>query len=238
MKYTRLFSSACICALILSGCHSGTADYESDHKQLPAAEDIVVSAHGEGDYGDYDLYEGIPDLMKASDLIVYGEVTDFEMSVSKESSMINTFETIHIIETLYGDTKSDTDITLLENGGYMRIKDFLNEIGSSDRNWYMTGVFKDLTDEEINQKYYAEVAEGYYYPVIGERAVFCLHMIPGMDGVYHATGAWQGIYRETSDGKLAKPTEGSSLSDPDRTGIVGSLTLEELKENISVSAKQ
>ncbi len=82
----------------------------------------------------------------------------------------------------------------------------------------------------------SEVPEGYYYPEIGERAVFCIKQSTVSEGEYAVAGSWQGIYRETEDGVLATPGTSSSLTDPERKYSGETITYEDLKNQIQKAA--
>ena len=153
-------------------------------KKTPPKEDIIVSAGGSADLIEwihsYDEYRG------KCDAIVYGEVSDFEMTPAESSEFIYTVETIHVIKTLYEDIEEGSDFSLREDGGYVPVKDFLNAFETEDeRRGYREAFFGKLTDEKLNTKYYSEIPEGYYYPEIGDRAVYCVKHSSVMQDAYY-----------------------------------------------------
>lgn len=228
MEKKKIISVLSICTLLLIGCSSQTAKSE---KKTPAKEDIVVSGSGISDLTI--RIHSFADLRTQSDAIIYGEVSDFEMAPTEESGFVYTLETIHVIETLQGDLKPGTDIILREDGGYVPVIDFINAFTTEEeRSGYREAFFGKLSDEELNTKYYAEVPEGYYYPEIGERAVYCLKHSSVLKDAYYTTGAWQGRFREVEEGVFVKPNNSSSLSDPEDALVNGTITYEELKEEL------
>ncbi len=232
MNKKKRITALCICIFLFSGCGMQTLNTDKEDTHTPAKEEMIISARGQGELKEH--FVAFEDHLTLSDAIVYGEVSDFDMVV--DGSIIKTYETLHIIETLYGNLEPDTDITLRENGGYMLIKDYLNSINAEDKQWYLNGVFKNLTNEDKKTKYYTEVTEGYYFPEVGSRAVYCLKHINDLEGVYRTTGVWQGKYREIEEGILALPDESDSLSDTEKTYNSGTITYEELKEQILEAA--
>ncbi|MDO4415825.1 MAG: hypothetical protein Q4C20_12190 [Erysipelotrichaceae bacterium] len=111
------------------------------------------------------------------------------------------------------------------------VKDFLNAFETEDeRRGYREAFFGKLTDEELNTKYYSEIPEGYYYPEIGDRAVYCVKHSAVMQDAYYPIGEWQGIFREAEEGALWKPDNSSSLTSPKEAHANGTITYEELKE--------
>lgn len=234
MEIKKIISVLSICTLLLSGCGSQTA--KSD-KKTPAKEDMIINASGSGDLMEW--IHSTKDYVTNSDLIVYGEISDFEMQVSETSGFIHTLETVHIIETLYGDVKAGSNVLINDFGGYALIKDIINAFETEEeRRGYREAAFGYLTDEELDTKYLSEVPEGYYYPEIGARGVYCLKLIVGTDDMYRIVGAWQGKFREIEEGVLAKPNTSSSLSDPEESLSNGTITYEELKAKILNASKQ
>ena len=102
-----------------------------------------------------------------------------------------------------------------------------------DRKVFRESFYSTWTEEELETKYRAEVPEGYYYPEIGDRAVYCLKPKEKMEGIYRVTAGWMGKYREIEDGILAKPSTDNSVTNPEGLpGIDGTIPYEELKQQI------
>lgn len=236
MKNKKSMAVSFIFAMLLSGCSAQTSANTPADKKTPAKEDIIMSGSGQ-----YDAAEGFADfkdLVAAGDVIVYGEVKDFEMLIPEGANTINTMETIHVIETLYGDIETGADLQLMENGGYLLINDYLDSLDEELRQIKLSfPEFAELTDDEKKTKYISMIPEGYYYPEIGDRAVYILKLSDNMDNVYRKTGGWAGKYREVEEGILAIPGNNSSLTDPEGTAQNGTVSYEELKEQILNAAK-
>lgn len=234
MKNKVYLSVLSFCILLSAGCNLQNA---KNHKQTPAREDMFVSGGGIGDL--IHPFETFEDRLTYSDAIVYGEVTDFEMYSEEISAFIGTFETIHVIETLYGDIEPGTDIILREDGGYVHVRDYINAfVTEEERTGYREGMFGRLTDEELDTKYISEVPEGYYYPEIGDRAVYCLKHSEKIEGVFFTPGGYQGKYRELEDGLLAAPSSTNSITDPDKTYRYITIRYDDLKEKIQEAAEK
>ena len=225
----------CISSILLSGCSTISDNQSTADKHTPAKEDIIVTGGGVTDL--MVNFEKFEDCLTYSDAIIYGEISDFETAATPGSGFIYTLQKIHVLETLYGDIEADQDIMLREVGGYVLINDFLNAFDiEEEKQGYRTGMFGHLSDQELAEKYVSEVPEGYYYPEIGERAVFCIKQSNVSEGEYAVAGSWQGIYRETEDGVLATPGTSSSLTDPERKYSGETITYEDLKNQIQKAA--
>ncbi len=231
MNYRRIIALTCISAL-LAGCTAEAAAENNDSKQMPAEEDIIVSGGGSPDLIEH--FNGTADMLSKCDAVIYGEVTDFEMAAAEGSGFIHTLETIHVIESLYGDAEEGTDIRLNETGGYALAIDTINAFATEEeRRIHREFMFDKLSDEELNTKYVAEVPDGYYYPEIGDRAVYCLKWLEGYEGIYRISGGWQGKYREIEDGVLVKPNISNSVTNPEgKADTAETITYEQLKEEI------
>jgi len=225
MKCRKALLGYVIFAIVLSACGG-----QIKAKHTPPLEDIIA---GRGMSDPLEHFEKPQDYRNLSDAIVYGEIADFEMIVSK-SGFIHTLETIHVIETLHGDIEPGSDVQLMETGGYALAKDILNVFSDElTRKVYRENFMSYLSDEEIETKYIAEVPDGYYYPEIGRRAVYCLKEKENREGIYRVTAGWMGTFREVEDGIFAKPSTDNSINNPERAaGFDGTITYEELKEQI------
>ncbi len=226
---------ALICAVMLIGCNAQETSNDQKKIQLPAKEDILFITYYPSEELS-EIFRSFEDRLKYSDAIIYGEITDYEMTVP-EAHNICTFKKIHVIETLYGDIESDTDIQIIETGGYMLINDYLNSL---DEEWKYSAPseYTKLPDKEKKTKYISEVWDGYYYPEIGDRGVYCVKRSNYSDEFYRDTGAWQGKYREVEDGVLSKPDISNSYSDPNKTYIGDTIKYEDLKEQIQKAAEE
>lgn len=226
-----------IFAIALSGCGTQASANNPAEKKTPAKEDFISIGSGSPDIAVH--FETFEDRLTLSDTIIYGEVIDYEMYASEGSGLIFTRETIHVIETLYGEAEEGTDLQLLEMGGYVLVKDVIDAQSTDlQKKIKREDWFGNLSDEEVETKYLGEVPDGYYFPEIGDRAVYCLKHHTNREGVYALTGSYFGKYREMEDGVLALPSMGSSLSDPDKTASEGTISYEELKQKILDAAEQ
>lgn len=232
MIYNKILRVICAFIILLAGCTSRNAQ---NNKKTPAQEDIFMSGTGSSEL--IEVFNSVEDRVKSSDAIVYAELTDFEMTPEKGSGFVHTIETIHIIETLYGDLEPDSEITVDVYGGYVLIKDFLDAFETEmERTGFREGWFGKLSDQELGTKYFAEVPEGYYYPEIGERAVYCVKHLSNPDEGYYIAGDWQGKYREMKEGLLVWPNINNSLIDPEKKFAPRSIYYDELKEQILEAA--
>ena len=224
-KNMNFWLSAVSVCMLLSGCGVSRKD-----KTTPPLEDIVA---GTGMSELREQFERFTDQMGLSEAIVYGEISDFEIIISK-AGFLHTLETIHVIETLYGDIKPGSYVQLWETGGYAHPIDIINNFSNElDRKVFRESFYSTWTDEELETKYRAEVPEGYYYPEIGDRAVYCLKPKEKMEGIYRVMAGWMGKYREIEDGILAKPSTDNSVTNPEGLpGIDGTIPYEELKQQI------
>ena len=234
MMNKKILRVICAFTILLAGCTSQNA---LNSKKTPAPEDIFMSGTGSGEL--IEIFNSVEDRVKSSDAIIYAEVADFEMVPEKGSGFVHTIETLHIIETLYGDLEPDSEITVDELGGYVLIKDFLDAFETEmERSGFREGWFGKLSDEELGTKYFAEVPEGYYYPEIGDRAVYCVKKrLSSTEEIYYVAGAWQGEYREMNEGLLVWPNSiNNSLTDPEKKFAPRTIQYDELKEQILEAA--
>lgn len=170
-------------------------------------------------------------MIADSDIVIYGEITDYQIKVEEGSGTIYTLETIRVLEPLYGDIQTDSVITLLETGGCALIRDYIDSfVTEEERLAKRTGrLLGGLSDEEIETKYITQIPEGYYYPETGARSVLFLKANDFMDGTYMITGCWQGKYRESENGVMIRPNTSSCLSGSEETGSLQTVSFEDLK---------
>ena len=245
MNLKNIIKAFCICSLLSAGCSEKTASQETETPHTPAAEDIVIFGEGNADHKYH--FESMEDRLEVSEAVIYGEVTDFTIFPAEGNGVAQTLETVHIIETLYGEA-GGTEIKLLKMGGYVTLADYINAHKTEEeRQAYRESEgFAELSDEELKTKYISFIPEGYYYPEIGDKGVYCLIPVPEIDAdvpwsetdhVYWAAGSWQGTYRETDDGVFVRPNNSSILTDPDGTYPAKTVTYDELKEEIQKAAE-
>lgn len=219
-------------SLVFCGC---SAEAAQKTKETPAKEDIIISNSHMSD----ELMENFfsfEDRITKSDAIVYGELKDFEMAAPEGLGHIVTIKTFHVIETLHGDIEPDSDIKVMESGGYMTIADYQASLNEETMQW----LFPDSSDSEVSKlsdsekkkKYISEVWDGYYYPQIGERAVYCLKQRQDDETLWRVAGAWQGKYREIEDGVLLEPNQYNSLSHQALIDGVQRINYEDLKKMV------
>ncbi len=218
-------------SLVFCGCSAEA----SQTKQTPAKEDIIISNSHMSDEL-MENFHSFEERITKSDAIVYGEVKDFEMAAPEGFGHIITIKTFHVIETLHGDIEPDSDIRVTESGGYMTIADYQASLNEETMQWMFPASsdseVSKLSEAEKKKKYISEVWDGYYYPQIGERAVYCLKQRTNDETLWRVAGAWQGKYREIEDGVLLEPNQYNSLSDQALIDGVQRINYEDLKKMI------
>lgn len=246
MKIKKIIKLLCIFSLLSAGCAKEAASADTDTPHTPKAEDILITGTGTADMK---YYGEMTDCLKDSQAVVYGEVTDFSMFAAEGSGAVHTLETVHIIETLYGEAEEGTDVILLLMGGYVPIIEHINAHRTEEERqaYFESEDIAKLSEEELHTKYFAQVSEGYYYPETGERGIYFLKPVPQLDvsvpwketdHVFWCTGEWQSLYRQVSEGVFLKPNSKSSLSDPDGKYSGDTVTYDELKEQIRHAAEE
>ena len=130
-------------SLVFCGC---SAEAAQKTKETPAKEDIIISNSHMSD----ELMENFfsfEDRITKSDAIVYGKLKDFEMAAPEGLGHIVTIKTFHVIETLHGDIEPDSDIKVMESGGYMTIADYQASLNEETMQW----LFPDSSDSEVSK---------------------------------------------------------------------------------------
>lgn len=145
------------------------------------------------------IYHNLEELTQNADNIVYGTVTATQNF--DESGVGMTLYTFSISASYLGDLQSGGQISVLADGGYVRMCQYIHVFGS--------GHFENLTPEEIQTSVvYNQPAMGAPAPEVGDSYMLFLSKPiqdeePFPNGAYVELGAFMGRYQQVN-GQLTR----------------------------------
>lgn len=191
----------------LSGCsHSNSPsslpeDALGLHLSSDPSEKIIMSTverrvNWAVDYSDMDV------LVRDSDLIVIATVESIDKTIAR-SGFYSTFATIHISETLKGE--SDPDLFIVSMGGYVGYEEYVKGLQEGD----LAKQDLDWTEEEKQKGVVKAQVDEQNLLQEGEQYVLCLRKSEEVG--YVTVGSYHGIMR--IDGEKVWRKENAGLFD-------------------------
>lgn len=211
----------CIATVLLTACAKPAG--ESRKTDRPPQEQIIsctaIMPEKEKNY------PTIAALMAETEDVIYAEITKVRYEHSEHGS-IYTATTWKVLEDIIGDFQEGDTVEVYKDGGYMTVKERIDSYETEEmRKAAKEEALKEMTEEELSQRYSGYFMEGDSDPMIGDRSVLFLKKgwSPSFPNDYVRIGGSEGEYIQVKDGSFC--STGNLPSDQIRSLIEGGAEL-------------